>query len=52
MSIGVACMVPSPISSLEDLIAHADKALYAAKTAGRNRVEYALDSAKEDHEIT
>ena len=38
MSIGVASVVPSPASTLEQLIAQADRALYAAKHAGRNRV--------------
>ncbi|MCY0914643.1 diguanylate cyclase [Massilia antarctica] len=38
MSIGVASVVPSPADTAEQLIARADKALYAAKTAGRNRV--------------
>jgi len=43
MSIGVASVVPSPKSSLEELIAQADRALYAAKRAGRNRVLSAAD---------
>ncbi len=38
MSIGVASVVPSPKSSVEQLIAQADQALYAAKRDGRNRV--------------
>ncbi|NHZ78639.1 diguanylate cyclase [Massilia sp. CCM 8695] len=38
MSIGVASVVPSRTDTAEQLIARADKALYAAKTAGRNRV--------------
>ena len=38
MSIGVASVVPSRADTPENLTARADKALYAAKTAGRNRV--------------
>jgi two-component system chemotaxis family response regulator WspR len=38
MSIGVASVVPSPESSVEELIQQADRALYAAKRGGRNRV--------------
>ena len=38
LSLGVASVVPSPDSNAEQLVARADKALYAAKTGGRNRV--------------
>ena len=38
MSIGVASVVPSPQSTVEELIEQADQALYAAKRDGRNRV--------------
>lgn len=39
MSIGVASILPSPESSTEELIATADKALYAAKNNGRNQAK-------------
>jgi diguanylate cyclase (GGDEF)-like protein len=39
VSIGVAGMVPSPLASVRDLLLMADRRLYAAKAAGRNRVE-------------
>lgn len=38
MSIGVATVVPGPDSPVEELMERADKALYAAKSGGRNRV--------------
>ncbi len=39
VSVGVATFFPPTISNLTDLIREADKALYRAKKAGRNRVE-------------
>ncbi len=41
LSLGVASVVPDNHSTLEELIARADKALYASKEAGRNRVSAA-----------
>jgi diguanylate cyclase (GGDEF)-like protein len=37
LSLGVISMIPTAEQSLGTLIAHADKALYAAKKQGRNR---------------
>lgn len=38
VSIGVASTIPSPSSTINDLIANADKKLYQAKSCGKNRV--------------
>jgi len=47
MSIGVATVVPSPASDVEQLVHLADRALYAAKHSGRNLVFNAADLPSE-----
>jgi diguanylate cyclase (GGDEF)-like protein len=45
VSVGVATIVPTQLDQIEQLFLIADRAMYAAKGAGRNRVETAVAGA-------
>jgi diguanylate cyclase (GGDEF)-like protein len=47
-SIGVATIVPTQLDQIEQLFVCADRAMYAAKAGGRNRVETAVAGAAWD----
>jgi len=50
-SIGIAAVDPDTVASAEELLVHADLAMYDAKEAGRNRVAVADAAAGRQHQL-
>jgi diguanylate cyclase (GGDEF)-like protein/PAS domain S-box-containing protein len=48
VSVGVATIVPTQLDAVDNLFVSADRAMYAAKAAGRNRVESTIVGAAWD----
>jgi PleD family two-component response regulator len=50
LSGGVSCWTPASAVSVTELLSQADKALFRAKTAGRDRIEVAVPTPDEELE--